>query len=98
MNKLPEKWCVEVTEESSEVLGEWRDNGSVSHKKSGYCYYPYYVGTHIGYYSQDLDPKVTLISFDTFKRLVLNEKPTFFNKPIFNLNNLTILLQKLNIK
>ena len=74
MNRLPEKWAVKVSKESIKALGKWRSAGKLN-KDEGYCLYSTEVIK--GYWVETLEKwsDYIEISFETFKREVLMEKP-----------------------
>lgn len=70
INELPEKWYVEVTEESKGILGKWRISGGLQGRAYGYC------NQDEGYWTQ-YKPEGVEISLVDFKRLVLKEEITY---------------------
>lgn len=67
---LPEKWCVKITPESKQSLGEWRDSGILI-SDEGYCL-SYYKG-HKGWRTDRLEEGYPEITFEQFKKYVLKQ-------------------------
>lgn len=69
--KLPEKWCIKVTEENAEVLSNWRtaggavNNGYLSNRGGEYC----------GLWDSSLPQGFQEISFEDFTIHILKQQP-----------------------
>lgn len=74
LTSLPEKWCIKVTPQNKETLGKWRTDGSLS--GGGYIYHKGYYGVRPniqGYWLPGKKSDCTEITFEQFKKWVLNE-------------------------
>ncbi len=77
MDKLPEKWCIKRTGDNFSVINSYfNKNGCFYQSNSEFIHFPNYrdfngfkYGDHCGNKRSDY----TEISFDDFKRLVLNQ-------------------------
>lgn len=74
--KLPEKWCVKRTIANSEVLNDWNNNHPLFQEQNRYkatstCDVDYFYNDipHTG----EIVKGYTLISFEDFKKYVLDE-------------------------
>ena len=74
---LPEMWCIEVTNENIDVLGNWRSDGTLQHHKLRGNYVGWYLHTPMnnknGYNLQRKDDDYTEITFEQFKTYVLKQ-------------------------
>jgi hypothetical protein len=68
LKALPEKWSVQITSESREALGRWRDAGTLNNNP-GYCL-SYHNGAK-GYYCDSFNADFPLITFEQFEEHVL---------------------------
>ena len=74
---LPKKWCIKLTEENVDTLGEWRDSGYLVGNKKYYIEQGFYLHTPkhgvngYGPATKDLDYEE--ITFEQFKQHVLKE-------------------------
>ena len=71
---LPEKWCIKLTNENIDVLGEWRSDGPLQQIYTGdwYLHTPMY--NRNGYNKSSKDNDYTEITFEQFKTYVLKQK------------------------
>ena len=92
-NKLPKEWCIKVTEENLEVLNEWRTHHTLTENQiGGFLLYPGCENA-VGYYVEETI--FSQISFDEFKKYVLNQEVVEIQEDYSYLNE---LFKKLNIK
>lgn len=77
---IPEKWCVAVTEENKEILENWRTDHTIGPDK-GYVLYPGYK-SKIGWFAINKPEGVTEITFEQFKKYVLNQKEEMKKKEL----------------
>lgn len=69
---LPEMWCIKVTNENIDVLGEWRSDGPFHDRRIGwYLHTP--MNDKNGYNLQRKDDDYTEITFEQFKTHVLKQ-------------------------
>lgn len=72
---LPEKWCIAVTKENIESLGKWREAGSIGVMHSNNPSPKGFIHSYNkGYWSSSKMEGYTKITFDQFKKYVLNMK------------------------
>lgn len=67
INKIPNKWYIEVTEKTVNILGDWRKSGHMSGKPYGYC------NQNGGHWTSQR-PEGVELSLSDFKRLILKEE------------------------
>jgi hypothetical protein len=71
---LPEKWCIKLTNENIDVLGEWRSDGPLQQIYTGDWYLHTPMNDRNGYNLQRKDDNYTEITFEQFKTYVLKQK------------------------
>lgn len=98
---LPERWCVKVTNANKEILGKWRTDGSLGTTDyDKVLATPYFLHTpkyeKRGYNKIGISPGYLEISFDDFRRYVLEEDIPPLPKE--NMKYLEKLLKRWNIR
>lgn len=73
-DELPEKWCIKVTSQNQETLGNWRTDGPLVNS----CQQDLYLHTPMmgkkGYCQREIEPGFKEITFEQFKKWVLKEE------------------------
>ena len=72
MKNLPEKWCIKVTNENKDVLGDWRTDGYLSNYAIN-CYLHTPMNGKNGWNQKTKETDYTEITFDQFKKYVLKQ-------------------------
>lgn len=70
---LPEKWCVKVTEENQEILSNWRFTDGQKVPLECYVGMSKYGGPGHAFSKEYVWPNYIEVSFEDFKKYVLNE-------------------------